>query len=266
MENKKEMQGVCFCIPTLAGVFGLYFLPFLMALWRSVHQGMGNVFVGLQNYADLFGNAAFRLAAKNTLLFWGVSLPLNLILGILIALLCERLFARGQKATLFFPAMVPAACVVLLAQSVWPVANLGQGAALLLQVGLFLWKSSGYTILILSAALHEIPREMIESAASCGANGWQVFWCIKLPLIAPAVGASALVAFLNSFKIFRENYLLWGTHPDSHLYGIQHFLYNNFANMNYPRLAAASVLLIAAVAGACAVVWRIAKKRGIADD
>ena len=51
------------------------------------------------------------------------------------------------------------------------------------------------------------------------------------------------------FRIFREAFLLGGAHPDNALYGVQHFLYNNFANMNYPRLAAASVLLILVTAG-----------------
>ena len=116
-------------------------------------------------------------------------------------------------------------------------------------LALFLWKNAGCCALLFSAALRAIPAELIDTAADLGAGPWACFWRVRLPLLRPAFGGCLLVSLLGSFRVFREAFLLGGAHPDNALYGLQHFLYNNFANMNYPRLAAASVLLILITAG-----------------
>lgn len=264
LSTRRALTGALLCLPLAACVCAAYLLPFCMAVWRSLHRGMGRQFAGLQNYLDLFCNGAFRLAAGNTRLFWAAALPLNLLLGLLLALLCRRAAARWAQAALFLPAMLPAACVAALVGTAFSPAfagGQGRGSAAVL-LGVFLWKSTGYTVLLLAATLCAIPRELAEEAASAGASGWQVFWRVQLPLLLPALGVSLVAAFLNSFKIFREAYLLAGTHPANGMYSLQHFLYNNFANMNYPRLAAASVLLIGVIGTLCELVWVGLKKRG----
>ena len=115
-----------------------------------------------------------------------------------------------------------------------------------LRVGLV---AAALCALLLSAALRAIPAELTDTAADLGAGPWACFWRVRLPLLRPAFGGCLLVSLLGSFRVFREAFLLGGAHPDNALYGLQHFLYNNFANMNYPRLAAASVLLILITAG-----------------
>ena len=109
---------------------------------------------------------------------------------------------------------------------------------------LVLWKGLGYSILILTVSLGSISEEYLEAAALEGASYWRIVFSIRLPLTAPALGICAILAVYNSFRCFREALLLGGAHPAESLYSLQHFLQNNFSNMNFARLEAASVFLI----------------------
>ena len=272
MKARRARTGLLLCLPALLGLGVCYLLPFGMALWNSLREGLTGRFCGPRNYLALWGSSAFRLAAKNTLLFWCAALPLNLALGLGLALLCGRVRIRGAKGMLFLPAMIPAACVAILFETLWrllpafdPVGLAGQGGAGAILV-LYLWKNVGYTVLLYSMALQSIPKALLDAARQDGASEAQLLWYIKLPLTLPVSGVCLIVALLGSFRIFRESYLLAGPHPDETLYSLQHFLYNNFANMNYPRLAAASVLLTGLLLAASWLVLRRAAKRGWLPD
>lgn len=252
LSQQKSMIGFLFCLPLLLGVVVVYGIPFCITLLRSVQQSAANHTITLAHYAGLFSNSAFQLAARNTLLFWAVALPCNLLFGLALAYGCNRCFLRHCKPALVFPAMVPAACSVALLQVLLPTntyttLTTSETIAPVFIILLFLWKYIGYTVLILSAALYTIAPELIEAAVQCGASSRQVLWHIELPLLRPTLAASLFFAFLNSFKIFREVYLIGGAYPNNSLYSLQHFLSNNFSNMNFARLAAASVLVIGVV-------------------
>lgn len=266
MKTKKATTGFLLCMPIMVGIGVLYVYPFAATLWHSVHHAMSGTFAGISNYRELLLNPAFQLAAQNTMWFWLFGLPLNLFLGLWLAVLCEQVALKHARSILFFPAMIPAACVTAIVQVGFSAlvpqgdafSGLSGAASVLL---VYLWKSVGYTTLFLAAGLHGIPSQLAEAAANAGANTWQIFRYIKLPLLAPSMGVSLVVAMWNGFKIFRESYLLGGTHPDKALYSVQHFLSNNFSNMNYSRLAAASVLLVSSVFAATFVVWRYAQHK-----
>lgn len=225
--------------------------------------------MGIKNYLELFKNPAFLLSIQNTLRFWAVGISLNLLLGILLALLCRFMGGKRLQAILFWPAVVPAACAVALAQ-LWldepgfflSVGAFGRGAmhswrsseaSFYVLVILFLWKTTGYTVVLLFAALTSVSREVVEAAILDGAGPVRRFFRVELPLIRPAIALSVLIAVINSFKSFREAYLIGGAYPHDTLYSLQHFLQNNIENINYARAAAASVLILLLVAGLCAL-------------
>lgn len=263
LSQRKSFLGFLFCLPLALGVLIVYGLPFCVTLFRSLQQVNQASIIGVANYVSLASNSAFLLALRNTLLFWVLALPCNVLLGLALASLCNRCFLRHCKPFLVFPAMVPAACSIALLQvcfsaDTYTAILTSEIASPILIILLFLWKYLGYTVLILCAALCTIPAECIEAAAQCGANKWQIFWYIELPLLQPALAASFFFAFLNSFKIFREVYLLGGAYPNNSLYSLQHFLTNNFSNMNFARLAAASIVVIAFVCTVCGIaLWQI---------
>ena len=98
--NRNKMRGWLLALPALIALGVGYLLPLAIALYKSLFAGMSTDFVGLENYADLFGNYAFGLAAKNLLRLWCIAIPLNLVLGVLLAVLCVE--AAGPRLRLAF--------------------------------------------------------------------------------------------------------------------------------------------------------------------
>lgn len=255
--------------------FGVsYLLPFAMALVRSFFRGMGGEFAGLENYADLLRNQTFLLALRNLVLLWCFVLPLNLLAGFVAALLCHRAPWQKHRFLFFLPAVLPAAATVSIVYDWlgrfpaegWLSGRTNSPVAGFVFALLVLWKGLGYTVLVLTAALSSIPLEYTQAAQVEGAAFGAILRHIYLPLLRPAFALSALLAVYNAFRCFREALMLGGAHPAESLYSLQHFLQNNFTNMNFARLEAACVLLIAvpALAGGVplARVMRQRRRRG----
>ena len=108
---------------------------------------------------------------------------------------------------------------------------------------LFLWKNLGYNMILFMAALNDIPRELLEVADLDGAGSLQKFWYIKLRFLSPTIFFVTLMSLVNSFKVFREIYLLTGDYPVDTLYMLQHFMNNTFKSLDYQKLSAAAVLM-----------------------
>lgn len=108
---------------------------------------------------------------------------------------------------------------------------------------IFIWKNVGVTSLILYVGLNQIPKEYYEIADIEGINRFQRFYKITLVYIAPIVFISILLLVVNSFKIFKEIYLLFGNYPDENIYLLQHYMNNHFFRLNLQKLTTASYLL-----------------------
>ena len=150
---------------------------------------------------------------------------------------------------LFFlvPSILPAACVVTIASSILQKSPSQWGetpVAFYVFLIIVLWKTLGFSILIFIVAIKSIESEIIDAAMLDGVNPLQCFWYIKLPIIKSSLLICGILTIYNSFRCFREAYLIGGSHPNEQLYSIQHFLQNNFMNMNYARLEAASILVV----------------------
>lgn len=263
--NRNKMRGWLLALPALIALGVGYLLPLAIALYKSLFAGMSTDFVGLENYADLFRNYAFGLAAKNLLRLWCIAIPLNLVLGVLLAVLCVEAAGPRLRLAFFFPGILPAACVVMAAAE--GVSLLGwkdtwtfEAESALVWLAIVLWKTLGYTVLICAAFFESIPAEVTDAAQLDGAGFWQCLLRVRLPLIGRGLVLSAILVVFNGYRCFREAYLLGGEHPHEELYSLQHFLQNNFANMNYARLEAASILVVAAVLAAGLAILGIWKR------
>ena len=93
------------------------------------------------------------------------------------------------------------------------------------------------------AALSNIPGELIEVARLENANKLQIFWHIKLRFMSSTVLFVTIMSLINSFKVFREVYLMTGGYPYDSLYLLQHYMNNMFEKLNYQNLSAAAVLM-----------------------
>lgn len=262
--KRKKIRGWLLALPALIALGAGYLLPLAIALYKSFFAGMSTDFVGLENYADLFGNYAFGLAAKNLLRLWCIAIPLNLVLGVLLAVLCVETAGPQLRLAFFFPGILPAACVVMMAAEEasllgWEDTWTFDEVSALVWLAIVLWKTLGYTVLICAAFLESIPAEITAAAKLDGAGFWQCLLRVRLPLIGRGLVLSTILVIFNGYRCFREAYLIGGEHPHEELYSLQNFLQNNFSNTNYARLEAASIMVVLAVLAAGLVVlgaWR----------
>ena len=251
MKKQKHLEWLL-ALPALLALGAGYLVPLALAFYKSLFAGMSTNFVGLDNYTDLFTNYAFGLAVKNLLRLWCIAIPLNLVLGVLLAVFCVEAAGPRLRLAFFFPGILPAACVVMLAAEGASLLGLEDTwtfheESALVWLGIVLWKTLGYTVLICAAFLESIPGEILDAAKLDGAGFWQCLFRVRLPLIRQGMVLSTVLVIFNGYRCFREAYLIGGEHPHEQLYSLQHFLQNNFSNMNYARLEAASILVVLGV-------------------
>jgi multiple sugar transport system permease protein len=217
--------------------------------------------VFLENFKNVLNNIAFKQAATNTLVFSAVSVPLAVILSLLLANLLESKIPGKSIFRTFFlsPMMVPVASIVL----IWQVMFHYNGAAndflstfgvkkidwlnsdynQVVVVLLFLWKNLGYNMILFMAALNNMPKDLLEVADIEGAGPLRKFFQIKLRYLSPTLLFVTILSLINSFKVFREVYLLSGDYPYGGLYMLQHFMNNTFRSLDYQKLSSAAVLM-----------------------
>ena len=261
-ERRVRHISAAFIAPSVGGTLLFFVLPFLVVIYYACVDGpVSQNFVGLDNFVQVIGNSAFRLAAKNTALMSAVAVPLAVVLSLALAVLLDsRIPLASQFRTAFLsPMMVPVASIVLIWQVVFhyngalnellkafgaqPVDWLKSAYNRYVIVALFLWKNLGYNMILFMAALSNIPGELLEVATLEGCGAWRRFFYIKLRYLSSTMLFVAILSLINSFKLFREVYLLTGDYPYDGLYLLQHFMNNMFKNLDFQKLSAAAILM-----------------------
>jgi len=255
------LAALAFLAPSMAGILVFFLVPFADTVRRSFFDVRGRNFIGLDGYISVLNNSAFQLAAANTAKFIAICIPLLLLVSLIIALLIRAIRPRGKvfKTTYLLPMAIPVASVVLLWQVLFnqnglvnvvlasigaePVDFTGTSAAFWVLVFTYLWKNSGYDMILWLAGLDSIAVTQYESARVDGANAWQCFLYITLPGLLPTVGLVAILSLLNGFKVFREAFLVAGAYPHDSIYLLQHLFNNWFQNLDVSRLSAAATLM-----------------------
>lgn len=283
MEKRRQFIGILFVFPSFVGVMIFYFVPFLDVIRRSFLQASGEYFCGLENYINVWSNEAFQLAAVNTIRFVAVCLPLLLIISLILALLLTS-FGQKLKKSRFcknntkkkagilgavkgiylIPFAIPAASVVLLWKLLFdnhgfinaiihtwgvpPIDWMNTDAAFAVLVFSYIWKNLGYTLILWMAGLATVPKSVYEAAQIDGAGRRTQFFKITLPLIKPIIFTIVILSFLNSFKVFREAYLVAGNYPQKNIYLLQHLFNNWFLDLSVDKMAAGAVTLVFVIA------------------
>lgn len=273
--NEKRLWKL-FLLPSLGGVLVFYLLPFVLSLYYGMIDNMGSrQFVGLQNVVETLTNPMFLQAAGNTAVYLGLSIPLILLLSLGLALLLHR-----SNSTLLFALLVPLVLPSGVTAFFWnaifsagglmnkilyllgqPLINWKTSAvAIIIPVILFLWKNTGLITAIMLIGYSRIPREYYEIAAGEGATPWVCFYKVTLPYLAPTLFLSGLIAVIQSFKVFRELYILFGAYPNPHLYLLQHYMNNQFSSLNLQKLSAASHILFVLMAAVILLTYFLQKR------
>jgi multiple sugar transport system permease protein len=252
-----------FLTPALVLFSMFLFFPVLFALFMSFNKwGMiGNPeFVGLENYINLFQDPLFWTSVKNTLIF-SISVPFKVALALVIAVILNQKI-KGLvffRAAFFFPVILSMVVVGLIWQWMFspsygfinfvleklelPPQNLliNPDYAMLVIILVSVWKGLGSNLLLFLAGLQSIPKSLYEAADIDGANTWQKFWYVTVPLLKPTTLFVLIITFIGSFKIFDLAYVITGGGPGNSTLVLVHYIYQEAFqrfNMGYASAAA----------------------------
>jgi multiple sugar transport system permease protein len=233
--REERRLGAGMLTPSLAVIALVAAYPICYAVWLSLNEysvitpGLSR-FVGFDNYLDALGSSQFWEAMKTTILFTVISVGLELVIGLAMALVMHRAF-RG-RALLRAVVLVPWAILTVVTAITWrtmfepelgfvntmlstlslpgaDVVWLGEeGYALAVMIFADVWKTAPFMALLLLAGLQGIPDELHDAAKVDGADAWQRFRSITLPLLVPAITVALVFRTLDALRVFDLPYVL----------------------------------------------------------
>jgi multiple sugar transport system permease protein len=261
------------CVPAFAG-FALFFgWPFGKTVWYSLINDVFNKrFIFLGNYFTVMNNDFYRLALKNTLIFSVIGVSLLVLVSLTLSIGLSRLDTRLRfmQSAFIAPMLLPTAGIIF----TWQMFFMNDTYFLWMRDGamtpffqilpiylLFIWKNTGINVILLTAALTQIPGEVLEAAALDGAKSFRLYRSMIIPLITPSLFFVFVLSFVNSLRIFRESYLFYNTnYPPDPAYTVQYYMNNHFFKLNYQNLSTGVVIFTLIVALVIFAAYRVENK------
>jgi alpha-glucoside transport system permease protein len=249
----------------LLAIFFLY--PFIATFVFSFQNADSSQFVGLRNYVRIFTDPNMLDVLKNNLLWLVLGTILTVGLGLIVAVLVDRVKIESIiKSTLFVPMAISFVGASIIWRFVYAYVPAGETQIGLLNavlglfgvqpvswltneavnnfalIAIYTWMWTGFSMVIISAALKGIPDEVIEAAKIDGASRWTMFWQVTIPLISPTLGVVTTTMIINILKIFDVVYVETGGNYHTDVVANQ-FYYQLFNFGNYGVAGALAVLL-----------------------
>lgn len=261
----KNNRGLLFILPSLIGVCLFFLFPYLDVVKQSVTSSISSNWLGLAHYQEVIQNQAFQLAVKNTLRFVSICLPILLVTSLSFALVLKgnSKLSNWIKTGFLFPMVIPVASIaffwklmfekqgflnlILDKVGISTIDWMNSNAAFWILVFTYVWKNLGYNLILWLAGLSGISESIYEAAKIDGANKWEIFWYVTIPNLLPTFFIITVLSLLNTFKIFREAYLVAGEYPHQSIYLIQHVFNNWFREVDMGKMAAGNILNIVVI-------------------
>jgi multiple sugar transport system permease protein len=267
--SHRDAKGWLFVAPFLA-VFGLTFLaPIGYAIYLSLFREQaffgGNVFVGLDNYAELLTDEKFWDGSLRVLLFFVVQVPVMLVLALLAALAIDSARLHGTsffRMVIFMPYAVPGVVAVLMWGFIYgtnfglaadvndllgtTIRPLSEGWMLASIANIVTWEFVGYNMLIFYSALRTVPHDLYEAAAIDGAGSIRTVTAIKIPALRGAIVIATIFSIIGSFQLFNEPNILRTLAPNviETFYTPNMYAYNlSFAGQQYNYSATVAIVM-----------------------
>lgn len=274
LDKNENLTGYLFIAPSLILFIFFCVIPLIFSLilsfsdWDMI-SGFGNInFIGMKNYINLFKDIDFNASVRNNILFAVITIPIQLIGGLLIAVLINKhCFGKNLfKGVYFLPYISSTVAVAtvfsfLLHPSFGPVNEflktigvqdpptwlVDQKWALPSIALMYSWQNIGYDIIIFLAALQVVPQELYESADIDGANWFQRLRNITIPLITPTTFYLLIAEVMGSFRVFDQIQVLTEGGPGNATSVLVYYLYR--VSFRYYKIgygsAIATILFIA---------------------
>lgn len=262
--KKTKIELISMLLPSFAGFLLFFIIPFFVCMYYSVLENpVSGKFIGLTNYQKLFINSIFLLSAKNTILFSIMVVPFNIAVSLTLAVLVNRKLPAVKffRASLIIPMVIPTVSAALFWKDLFdirgPINKLlidtglinreidffESGFSFYIAVLLFLWKNIGYSFVLFSAALANIPSEYYDYVKLETNRRFTIFRNITLVYLRPALFFVFIMSIINSFKVFRDFYLISGNYPHDSIYLLQNFMNNSFKSLDYGKLTSSAILI-----------------------
>jgi len=261
--RKEKWAGLLFVSPWIVGFCVFLAYPLLASIYFSFCDYSvlkAPVFIGLDNYKELFHDELFWTALKNTLLYAVIAFPAGLMTALILAMLLNaKVKGMAVYRTFFFiPSLVPQVSLAVL----WLWVLNGEHGVLnvvLSKVGITgpNWLSEpawskpamvimsvwgvGNAVLIYLAGLQDVPQQLIEAAELDGANGWQKTRNVTLPMISPVILFNGIMGIIGTLQVFTVPYIMFpnGT-PARSTYFYAMYLFDNA--FKYQKMGYASAM------------------------
>lgn len=282
--NKDILWGYLFLLPQLLGLLIFSLIPLLSVFYLSMTSwdGLGPItFVGFQNFADQLQNADLHTALLNTLYYTIISVPGGLIFALLIALGLNNVRGKTVYRVLYFMPFITGSVAVgviwafllntdfglfnSILRSVFHTGAVGwltDSRFVIPSIALVgIWQGLGFNMIIFLAGLQGIPVSYSEAARMDGANKFQQFWQVTLPLLTPTIFFTTVISILNSFQVFDLTFILTGGGPGKDSYTMVYHIYHlGFENAVFGPASAAAVILFVILLVLTGVQFRVQRQ------
>jgi len=282
--REDRIWGLIFVIPQVAGALVFMAFPILFSLGLSFSEwtfAKTPKLIGLANFRTIFSSPTFYTSFTNTLLFVLIVVPFTLVLSLAFAMLLDhKIIGRTFFRTLYFLPNVTSSVAVSLVW-VWIFnPDFGMLNLLLARFGIppgqwiysvrmvipsisavIIWASLGNNIIIFLAGLNNISQTLYEAAEIDGANWWQRFFRITIPMLSPTIFFVVIIGFIGAFQIFNQPFMMTNGGPGEASHTLVLWLY--FIGFRYFRMgeaAVVSMVLFVMIAGVTFIQFKLQKK------
>ncbi len=233
MDTKRSLTGYIYTLPVVLYFILIGLIPMVYALYMSFHEWNllsaqeGHVFIFLKNYINMFRDPIFMRSILNTLLYALIYVPAGLLLSLILGVMLNSgIRFVGVFRTIYFLPYITSGIAVgyiwlwlyeptfglfnkILAPFGMASDFLKSSSVSLISISVVkIWKDLGFQILIVLAGLQSIPGSIYEAAKIDGANRWNTFWKITVPMLYPTLSFLAVVGVTRAFQIFDEVYVM----------------------------------------------------------
>ncbi|GCE18297.1 carbohydrate ABC transporter permease [Dictyobacter kobayashii] len=259
--------GYFFILPQMIGLVAFALYPLISVFIYSANNwdGLGPMtFVGFQNYIDQLNSPDLHIALTNTLYYTVLTVPGGLILALLVALGLNNVRGKTVYRVIYFMPVVTSSVAVAviwgwLLNSDFGLINVLlkdwfhiQGPGWITDsryvipsiAMLSIWGSLGFNMIIFLAGLQGIPATYAEAARIDGANRFQLFFGVTLPMLTPTLFFTTVLSVISSFQVFDQTFVLTGGGPGKDSYTIVYHIYHlGFETSQFGSASAAAVIL-----------------------
>ena len=271
--TRKKMEGYIFILPAFIYILVILGYPLIYNIVLSLHNvnvktfaSVTDVFVGLENFKTLFGDPTFRKVFRNTLVFTFGCLFFQFTIGFIFALFFSQKFtlAGPIRGLVLVAYMMPMSVTALLGKNMFDVSsgvindllmkmhliqqpvewllkgNTAMGAVIFMNC----WVGIPFNMLLLTSGLTGISPDIYESAEVDGANKWEKFIHITLPLVRPAIVAVLMLGFIYTFKAFDLQFVMTSGGPLNATDVLGTYAYQlSFTQYEFSKGSAAAIIL-----------------------